>query len=387
MLARPAAKLPRVVYAIGAVSFCTDLASEMIVPLLPALMATLGSSMVQLGLMQGLSELVVALLKIASGRWSDARTRKPWIVLGYTLSTLLRPLFAIVTAPWHAVLVRSFDRVGKGLRSAPRDALLTDVVDEGQRGAAFGVQRAMDHAGALGGALLGFLLLELGCELRTIFALALVPGLLSLVVLWFGVHEAPRQHSATVAVDPPDARARLLPFLVVVVLSAAAYGVDLFALTRLRDLGCDLAWLPLLWAALHVVRSLLSAPLGRLSDRVGRRRLLLAGLLGHAVVLGAFAMSPALLVALLLFPLLGVPTACNESAERGFVADLTGAHKRGAAFGLYHAVQGCGAFVGALAIGWLWDHHGAPAALGGAAGVALLAALALGFVPARRVSV
>ncbi|HEX6811891.1 MAG TPA: MFS transporter, partial [Planctomycetota bacterium] len=150
-------------FALGTVSFLTDLGSEMILPQLPLLFAEIGGSMLQLGLLQGISEFVVAGMKLASGWLSDRqRRRKPWIVLGYALSTLVRPLFALVATPWQAVLVRSVDRAGKGLRTAPRDALLADSVPADRRGEAFGVQRGMDHAGACGGALLASGLLALG---------------------------------------------------------------------------------------------------------------------------------------------------------------------------------------------------------------------------------
>lgn len=377
-------RLPRIVFLVGAVSFCTDLASEMIVPLLPILFASLGSGMTSLGLMQGSSELVLAGLKVWSGRRSDQGARKPWIVFGYTLSSLTRPLFALVALPWQAVVVRSLDRVGKGLRSAPRDALLTDAVAKDQRGAAFGVQRALDHAGALGGALVAASLVVLGVPMRTVFALALLPGLVAVLLLVLAVREPERGAApGAVAQDPPDARARLRPFLAVVALSAAAYGVDLFALTRARELGAPDASLPLWWAALHVVRSSLSAPLGALSDRVGRRALLWLGLLVQGALLAGFAAITSLPLVLALLCLLGVGTACHEAAERGFVADLTGAHKRGSAFGLYHAVQGLGAFAGALAIGVVWDRFGAPGGFAVAAACAGCALLALLAVPKR----
>lgn len=386
-MAEPEAnRLPRAVYALGAVSLLADVASELIVPLLPLLLAQVGGSMVHLGLLQGISEGAVSLLKLASGWLSDRqRRRKPWMVAGYGVSALLRPLFAFVGSPWAMAAVRAGDRVGKGLRSAPRDALLADLVEADQRGAAYGVQRAMDHAGALLGALLAAALLALGVELRVIFALALIPGLLGIVVLVRFVPERARDAAgSTRPSDPPGATRRLLPFLLVAAPSAVAASVDLFALMRARELGMPDVALPLLWAALHVVRSTLAAPLGRLSDRYGRRRMLAIGLLLHALVLVAFAdvqhaawLWPAFLG-------LGLHAACTEGAERGLVADLTGAHKRGRAFGLYHAVQGVAAFAGPIGLGALWQAHGAAAAFHAAAGAAGLAVAMLPVVGRRR---
>ncbi|MBM3962764.1 MAG: MFS transporter, partial [Planctomycetes bacterium] len=207
MAAPTANRLPRAVYALGAVSLLTDVASELIVPLLPLLLAQVGGTMVHLGLLQGISEGAVSLLKLASGWLSDrTRRRKPWMVAGYGLSALLRPLFALAGSPWTMALVRVGDRVGKGLRSAPRDALLADLVDAGQRGAAYGVQRAMDHAGALLGALLAAALLGAGVELRSVFALALLPGLLGVFVLVRAVPERARDDDAAKRPrDPPGA--------------------------------------------------------------------------------------------------------------------------------------------------------------------------------------
>lgn len=372
--------LPRTVYALGCVSFFTDLGSEMIVPLLPAFLAGLGGTMLQLGLLQGLSDLAVAVLKFTSGWWSDRQgRRKPWVIAGYALSSLVRPLFAVVQGPWQAVLVRTADRVGKGLRSAPRDALLADVVGGAQRGAAYGVQRAMDHAGALAGALLGSALLWWGLPLRTVFALSLVPGLAAVAVLVFAVREAGRTppEASGRAPEPPQAVRRLLPFLVVVVLATASASVDLFLLVRASELGVPPMQLPLLWALLHVVRSALAHPLGALSDRAGRRAVIGWGLFVHGLVMVAFALVAHAAWLWPLFALHGLHAAFTEGAERGYVADLTGAGRRGTVFGVYHMVQGLAAFVGPLLLGALWDVEGAGGALGAAAVAAGLALLVL----------
>ncbi|MEO6598017.1 MAG: MFS transporter [Planctomycetota bacterium] len=375
--------LPRTVFALGAVSFFTDLSSEMIVPLLPVFMTGLGASMVYIGLLQGLSELVVAALKLASGWLSDRQQhRKPWLLFGYGLSTLMRPLFALVQTPLQAVLVRSGDRVGKGLRSAPRDALIVDCVPKDRRGEAFGVQRAMDHAGALGGALAGSALLAIGCEMRMVFALALVPGLFAVLTLVFGVRESAAENGAVVATvsKPEHVVRRLAPFLAVVVLAAVGSAVDLFALARASELGVPIAGLPLLWAVLHVARAGLSRPLGTLSDRLGRVPVIAYGLSVHIVVMLGFATVEHSGWLWPLFAVHGLHAAFTEGAERGYVADLTGAGKRGRVFGVYHAAQGVALFAGPLLLGLVWDRHGAGAAFAVAAGASLLALLLLPIV-------
>jgi len=383
-LAAPRPRLPRTVFALGAVSFLTDVGSELIVPLLPVLITAVGGSMQQLGLMQGISELVVAGMKLAGGWLADHfGRRKPWIVAGYALSALMRPLFAIVALPWQAVLVRSADRAGKGLRTAPRDALLAESVAADRRGEAFGVQRGMDHAGALGGALLGSLLLSLGCEMRTLFLAALVPGLLSVFVLVTWVRETPHEPALAAGALPPAPVGTLLPFFAVVALTAVGGAVDLFLLARANELGMPAASLPLLWAVLHVARAGLSQPLGALSDRLGRRRVIGCGLTAHAFVMVAFAMVEQSWWLWPLFAAHGLHAAFTEGAERGFVADLTGAGNRGRSFGWYNAVQGVAAGMGPLLIGTVWDGVGARAAFLCAAGATVLALGLLPFVVRR----
>jgi MFS family permease len=375
---RARTRLPATVWALGLVSLLTDLGSEMIVPLLPVLLASVGGSMQQLGLLQGLGEFVLAGLKFASGWWSDRqRAKKPWIVAGYGLSALVRPLFALVQAPWQAVVVRSVDRIGKGLRSAPRDALLADSVAAAQRGAAYGVQRAMDHAGAVGGALLGWALLGAGCELRTVFAWALVPGLLAVIVLIGWVRDPDRATIAARTPDPPRALRRLLPFLAVVALGTIATSVDLFLVARAGELGLPPTQQLLLWAVLHLVRATLASAFGSLSDRIGRRGVLALGLAAHAVVMLLFAGARSAAWMWPLFALHGLHAAITEGAERGFVADLTGAGKRGTVFGIYHAVQGVAGLAGPLLLGGVWDLAGATDAFLVAAAAALLALVAL----------
>ncbi len=370
--------LPKVVMVLGAVSFCTDVASEMIVPLLPVFLASLGGSHLALGVLQGVSDLVVAALKFASGWISDRQQRRrPWILFGYSLSAVLRPLYAVVATPWAAVAVRTADRVGKGLRQAPRDALLADAVAPHARGRAFGLVRALDHGGALAGSLLAFALLATGFTEREVFALALAPGLVGVALVAMFIKEAARSRELRSAgSDGGDVR-RLLPFLVVVAFAACGAGIDLFLLVRASELGASRAQLPLLWALLHVVRSGLAAPMGAKSDRLGRKRVIAWGLVAQTLVLAAFAVVDDLAWMWALFALHGLHAAFVDGAERGYVADLAGENRRGTAYGVYHAVQGVAAFIAPVAVGWTWDSHGAAPSLALASATSLLALCAL----------
>jgi MFS family permease len=373
--AAPPQRLPRLVYALAAVSFCTDLGSEMVLPLLPALAQDAGASFVLVGLLSGIGEVVIAAMKIGSGIWSDRlRTRKPWLVAGYGLSAAVRPLFALLSSAWAIVALRAVDRVGKGLRGAPRDALLADSVPAARRGAAFGVQRAWDHAGALAGALVASGLLALGCAVPTVFAWSLLPGFAALAVLVCAVHETPAAATSTIGAataSPP----RPVPwsFLGYVVFAAASTAVDLFVLLRARELGVPVLALPLLWALLHVVRSALAVPFGRLGDRFGAPRLLALGLLVHAAVLIGFAFAPAVWAMVPLFALHGLHAAITEGPERALVAKYVGKGRRGRAYGMFHAVQGLAAAGGAVLVGAAWDARGALPAFLTAAALALMA--------------
>jgi MFS family permease len=296
---------------------------------------------------------------------------------------------AVVATPLQAVYVRAGDRLGKGLRSAPRDALLADAVPPALHGAAFGVQRAMDHAGALGGTLLGFALLWLGLAEREVFAWSLVPGALSVLVLVLCVREAARPPvpAAPPVAEPPGNMSALLPFLAVVFFGAFGAATDLFLIRRALDLGVPAMHAPLLWAVLHAVRSTLAAPFGALSDRLGRRRVLAAGYAAQCAVLALFGFvrEPFAWAVWPLFALHGLHAGFTEGAERGFVADLTGASRRGAVFGVFHAAQGLFALAGAVTLGVSWDRFGATAALSTAAATSLVAMiLLLTVVPSSR---
>jgi MFS family permease len=390
--------LPTAVLALGAVSFLTDLASEMIYPLLPVfLSATLGASAVALGLVEGAAESTASLLKLASGWWSDRlRRRKPLVVAGYTLASAVRPLIAFATSAAQVLAIRVSDRVGKGLRTSPRDALITDAVDPAVRGRAFGFHRAADHAGALVGPLVAFVLLRgFGMGLRELFLWAAVPGALAVAMVAFGVRERPRDPAAASAarVEAPAAGsepasepgARRLPrrfwaYLAVIFVFTLGNATDAFLLLRATDLGVPVDLLPILWAALHLVKASTSTPGGVLSDRFGRRRPIVAGWLLYGAVYVGFALAAQTWHVWALFLVYGVYYGLTEGAERALVADLVGTERRGAAFGWYHLAIGVGALPASVLFGWLWTAWSPAAAFGTGAALAIVAAVGLGLI-------
>jgi MFS family permease len=391
--ARRTRTLGRNVLALSLVSLLTDASSEIIYPLLPLFLSTvLGASAAAVGLVEGAAETTAALLKLASGWWSDRMPRrKPLVVAGYALAAVARPLIALATTTSQVLAVRVTDRVGKGIRTAPRDALIADSVPAGIRGRAFGFHRAADHAGAVLGPLLAFWMLSgLGLPLREVLLWAALPGALAVVALVLLVRETPRAVSATTSrgTAAPDLRAPLPAgfrrYLLVLLLFTLGNSTDAFLLLRASQLGVAAPLIPLLWAALHVVKAASSAPGGALSDRVGRKPLIVAGWLLYAMVYVMFARATETWHAWALFLVYGVYFGLTEGVEKALVADLVPPARRGAAFGWYNLAIGLGALPASLLFGLLWDRHGAPVAFGVGAALAVAAACGLmAVVPSR----
>ena len=375
--------LPRPVKALGLVSLLTDASSEMIYPLLPAFVTgTLRAGPAFLGLVEGTAEAVSSLVKILAGRASDRLPRrKPLVVAGYALSSGVRPLVALATAPWHVLVIRVADRVGKGTRGAPRDALLAEATPAGDRGRSFGFHRAMDHAGAVIGPLLATSILGLHADVRLVFALAALPALASIVVLAAGVREPPRTWlpAAGSAASPssPAPGRPLARYLAVLALFTLGNSSDAFLLLRAQEAGVALPAIPALWAFHHVVKAAVGTHGGILSDRWGPRAAIVAGWAVYAAAYAGFALAEAAWQIWALFALYGLFHALTEGAERALVADLSDAGRRGRAFGLYHAVTGGMLLPASLLTGGLWQWQGAAVALGFGAVVASLAAAAL----------
>ena len=376
--------------AFGVVSLLTDASSEMIYPLLPAFLTrTLGAGPAFLGLVEGAAEATASLVKVASGWLSDhAPRRKPFVVAGYSLSSAVRPLVALATAPWHVLVVRIADRVGKGVRGAPRDALLAAVTPEAMRGRAYGFHRAMDHAGAMIGPLIASAAMLFTRDLRVVFALAFVPAALAVAFLVLGVREepvakptaAPLPRRGSEGGPGPMSDRPFRRYLLVLAVFTLGNSSDAFLLLRAQEAGVALVFLPILWTLHHFVKAGASTWGGALSDRFGRRNTILAGWTAYATTYGGFALARTGLEVSLLFGLYGLFSALTEGPERALVADLAPAERRGTAFGFYHAVTGGMLLPASLLTGGLWQRFGAAAALGAGAGLAAVAALGLRLV-------
>lgn len=377
----------------GGTSLTNDLASEMIYPLLPAFVTrTLGGGALALGVLDGVAEAVSAAFKLASGYLAERpRLRGPLVVAGYGVAALVRPLIAAAGAAWHVVTLRALDRIGKGVRSAPRDVMIADVVDEANRGRAFGVHRSADHAGAILGPLVATGLLAAGLSVRGVFWAAVAPGLLAAGLAVAAVSAAGRSKSEgrgagsgdQGAGSERDATAGGLGVLVAVLALAAALRTpETLLILRAQDLGVPTALMPALWAALHLVRSAAAYRGGVLSDRWGPRRTLGLGWVLYGLLAWAFAAAGSTAAGVAIFLTFGVATAGTESPERSLVARLAGGAKRGRGFGWYHGALSAVALPGAALIGWLYQSRGAPLALTVSAVTTLLAAVLLAVVTA-----
>ncbi len=378
-------RLPRPVRLLGWTSLFTDAASEAIYPLLPVFVTrVLGGSAASLGVIEGVADALSSVLKLVAGRASD-RTgrRKPFVIAGYTAASLARPVIALASAWPHVFVVRLIDRIGKGLRGAPRDAMLAALAPPGQRGRVFGYHRAMDHAGAVVGPLAaaGFLWLFPG-HYRALFALTIIPGALAVAMLLF-VPEVGRPAQPRASAPSAPLTPSLKRFFAILLVFTLGNSTDAFLLLRLSDAGLAPSFLPLVWAGLHVIKSGLSTVGGTLSDRLGRVRLIVAGWLLYAVVYAGFALSASLAALVAWFFVYGIYFALVEGSEKALVADLTPPDAQGAAFGWYNAILGFGSLGASLAFGVLWTAFSPSAAFLTGAALALGAAGWLGTAAAE----
>ncbi len=373
------------VRALGVVSCLTDVSTEMMYPLLPLFLTrTLGAGAAFVGLVEGVAETTASLLKLISGWLSDRLgRRKALVVWGYGLSSLTRPLMAMALLPGHVLGIRLLDRIGKGVRSSPRDALIADSTPADARGAAFGFHRAMDHLGAVVGPVLAFLLLPVvGGSYRAIFWLAGAPAALCVLVLIIAVREVPAQGPPTrlplLTLRLYDRR--LKAFLFIATLFTLGNSSDAFLLLRAREAGVGDVAIPILWAALHIVKSTSALAGGILSDRVGRRGAIIAGWLVYALVYAGFAVAWSAWQAWGLFLVYGLYFGLTEGAEKALVADLAPVEARAGAYGVYHTAIGLTALPASLLAGWLWQVFGARVAFGTGAALAASAAVLLGML-------
>jgi len=392
---------------LGVVSLFTDAASEMIYPLIPVYVAALGSGAVILGIIEGVAETTAAMLKLLSGIISDKTgKRKILVLIGYSISSIFRPLTGIVTAAWQIVIIRMFDRVGKGIRTAPRDALIASSVDESIRGKSYGFHRAMDHTGAVIGpvlAIITLLVLFIGFRftdsllaLRWTFVLALIPGILAVITIIFFVKEVSPDSSKSklFRLSVRDFDKNFRTYLLIMILFTIGNSSDAFLLFRVEEAihksgavinfvngikplhnmvsnfgpeenqarVINILFLPLIWAFFHLIKVAFSTPLGALSDKIGRKIVINTGWAIYAFVYISFALLVFLssdlqiIATFVLFAVYALFYAFSEGAEKAFVADLVKDEHRGTAFGLFNFAVGLGALPASIIFGFLYSY-------------------------------
>jgi len=375
--------LPRTVWLIGLISFVNDAASEMLYPLMPLYLATvLMAGPKALGLIEGIAEATSSIFKLVSGVIVDrTKKTKPWIVISYFLAGIGRPLIAIANSWTWVLCIRFTDRLGKGLRSSPRDALLAESVAPNQRGLTFGLHRSMDNAGAVFGPLMAAFLLSMNIPLRDIFLWAVIPGVIT-VVLALCLKESPREQQVVKpfswsleGLSPQFKR-----YILVAGIFALANSSDMFLLLRARELGVSQEQIPLLWAAISLITTLFGTPLSALSDRFSRKNFILIAWCAFAFFYIAMSFSGITIWMLCaLFGIYGLFKAATEGVEKALVADLAPMGMAGTAFGWFNLVSGLMLLPASLIFGWLYESFSPQYAFLFSGSCALLAFLLLAF--------
>jgi len=361
----------------------------MIFPLLPIFMTTyVGATPLVAGMIEGVAEALSSVLKLVAGGWSDRLSRrKPFIVGGYALAAVSR-FFIASAGRWPTVLgARLMDRTGKGIRSAPRDAMIADVTPPENRGRAFGFHRALDHTGAVAGPLIAALLLgALHLDLRTLFLVAAIPALIGvgMLALLLKENSAPPATTNPSKVASFSVPGNLRAPLLSVALFYLANSSDIFLLLQAHAAGVSVAMLPILWSAHHLFRVAFTTRMGAIADRGKRKTLLVTGWLAYAAIYFAFPWATSLWMFILLFLLYAIPFTLTEGAERAWISELAGPHMQGKSFGFYYLTTGFCTLAGTALFGWLYQTVSPVTAFTTGAALSVLAALSVSFQKSAR---
>lgn len=353
--------ITRNVFILGLVSLFTDLSSQMVFPLIPLFLITvLGTGAYAVGIVEGAAETTASLLKVVSGYWSDKiKRRKPFVFFGYSLSAITKPLFAFATIWSFVLFVRVIERIGKGLRTAPRDAIVAESSDESVRGKAYGFHRAMDGIGSVSGAALAFLLLPI-LGYRNIFLFAFIPGIIAVFVILFikekktpAREEDPKEISIKLSFKELPMNLKL--FIIVSSIFALGHFGYAFLLLRAVDIGLADDMAILLYVLLYIAYSVCAIPSGTLSDKIGRKPVLSAGYVLFGITSLGLVFTSNIYSILLLFVIYGIFYAMIDGTQRAFVVDLAPEHLKATALGTFHAAIGLVALPGGYIAGLLWD--------------------------------
>ena len=372
----------------GLTSFLTDTSVKMVYSVMPMFLLSIGASKTSLALIEGIAESTASLVKALSGFWSDRIGKnKPFMLIGYGLSALIIPLYTFVVSPMQVLYLRFIERFGKGIRTAPRDSLIAGSITNGETGRSFGLQKAMDNSGAIVGPLAAFVLLIFFPEnYRIIFLLAGIPAVLSILVIILGIKEAKKdQESLFKKFHFNDFPARFYLFLVIVFVFTLGNSTDALLMVKANEVGVKVAFIPLVYMVTSVVAVLLAIPVGSLSDRIGKEKILIAGYLIYAIVYYGFGITSHVWAIVGLFAMYGLYSAATDGIQKAFISDITDKNKQGTGLGIYNALLGITLLPASLIAGVLYDKVNSRVPFYFGAATALLSAvLMIFFVRGRK---
>jgi len=366
----------------GLTSFLTDTSVKMVYSVMPMFLMSIGASKTSLALIEGIAESTASLVKALSGFWSDRIGKnKPFMIIGYGLSALIIPLYTFVVTPMQVLYLRSIERFGKGIRTAPRDSLIAGSVTNGETGKSFGLQKAMDNSGAIVGPLAAFVLLIFYPEnYRIIFLLAGIPAVLSILVIIFGIKEAKRdQEGLFKKFHFKDFPAKFYLFLVIVFVFTLGNSTDALLMVKANEVGVKVAFIPLVYMVTSVVAVLLAIPVGSLSDRIGKEKILIAGYLIYAIVYYGFGVTSHVWTIVGLFAMYGLYSAATDGIQKAFISDITDKNKQGTGLGIYNALLGITLLPASIIAGVLYDKVNSRVPFYFGAAMALLSAIMMIF--------
>jgi len=366
------------IFFAGITSFLVDTTTKMIYAVMPLFLLSIGASKTELSLIEGVAESTASVLKALSGWWSDKIGRnKPFMVVGYAITAVLSPLFALVTSPLQVLLIRFAERVGKGIRTAPRDSLIAGSSSDGEKGKSFGFHKAMDNSGAVVGPLLAFAILSVfPSDYRKIFLISAVPGMLGVLAIVFFIKEAKKSKAELIGkVSLKDFQSRYYMFLVIAFIFTLGNSTDALLLVKASDIGIKALFIPLVYLIFNSVSVIFAVPAGMLSDKFGRERLIIFGYLLYSIIYFGFGWTNEKTVIILLFALYGLYSAATDGVQKALVSDLIDKNKRGTGLGIYNSIVGITLLPASIIAGLLYDKidNRAPFYFGSA--MALLAAI------------
>ena len=367
----------------GITSFLTDTSVKMIYSVMPMFLLSIGASKTSLSLIEGIAESTASLVKTLSGFWSDKIGKnKPFLLIGYGLSALIMPLYAFVVSPFQVLCLRFVERVGKGIRTAPRDSLIAGSVTNGQTGKSFGLQKAMDNSGAIVGPLIAFALLALfPGNYKLIFMFAGIPAVLGIFVIIFGIKEAKKNNNTLIKKFRfKDFSPKFYLFLIIIFIFTLGNSTDALLLVKANEVGVRVAFIPLVFLITSAVSVLLAVPIGTLSDKIGKEKVLIFGYIIYAIVYFGFGATGSVFTIVSLFALYGLYSAASDGIQKAFVSDMVDSNKKGTGLGLYNALLGITLLPASLIAGILYDKVNSSVPFYFGAATALISAVLMFFL-------